>query len=155
MGMIPATRSFHELPTAFHIKRSRDASQIVYKINERNGKLDQDDPIEAFWVRYKTDGRVEPITYIQKEFSYGLKFSHIAPEEASFHIAAYDEQELFLRKKCDEYRVYTFIDGTLMELDYIYVHFEGGTDWLPTVKYAKLYTHDLATNEPMTTTILP
>lgn len=156
LGMALPENEFHQAPTAFHIKRSRDASQIVYKIRtDQHGNLDLEEPIAAFWVRYKTDGRVEPITFIQKEFSYGLKFQSIENQKARFHIAAYPDQMLYLRKVCGEYRVYTSVDDEIVELDYIYVHFEGGTDWLPTVKYVNLYTHHLANNEPITKTILP
>ena len=77
--------SFDDKPTIFNIERSRDPNQIVYKVNVlENGNLDKENPIEAYWVKYTQNGTVEPITWIQKELSYGLKFKEVKDDQAIF-----------------------------------------------------------------------
>lgn len=156
MGFDDKFYDVNSMPNAFHIIRSRDASQVVYKINLlSNGSLNQEDPILAFWYRYSEDGRIEPITWIQRQLSYGLVFSNTTHDKADFHFAAYDRQIFLLRKETGVFKVYALKNGRSLELDHIYVHFNGGTDWLPTVEYVKMFSTDTATKQKLIHTIKP
>lgn len=140
----------------FNIERSRDASQIVYQLDvDEAGLLNTDEPIKAYWVRYKEDGRVEPITWIQKELSYGLKFTAVSDSQATFHFACYNDKSLFLRNDFGSYKVYAFSQGKFVEIERIYVHFNGGTDWLPTVEYVKIFSREVESKEVVEEIIYP
>jgi hypothetical protein len=153
---VKAQQQINALPTAFNIERSRDASQVVYKIHiDENGNLDPEMPVRAYWYRYSEDGRIEPITWIQEKLSYGLVFKTISVNEASFHFAAYDKKLFYLKKSGKSFNVFTYVNGRYVALNSIYVHFNGGTDWLPTVEYVKMYAKDIASAETITETIQP
>ncbi len=147
---------FTACPTLFNIERSRDANQIVYKLNiDEDGSLNETEPIQAFWVKYKEKGEVEPISWIQKELSYGLKFKSISEGKCTFHFAAYDKKDLYLRNDFGSYKVYALSNDKFVELERIFVHFNGGTDWLPTVEYVEIFSKEVVSGEVVSEKIYP
>ena len=59
----------------FKIGRNRDANEIHYEVKTTAyGTLDLEEPIKIYWIKYNKHGTVEPLTIIQQNFSYGLKF---------------------------------------------------------------------------------
>lgn len=148
--------SFLASETLFNIERSRDANQIVYKLNlDDGGILDKEEPIQAFWVKYKDKGEVEPITWIQKELSYGLKFKSISEDKTTFQFAAYNKKDLYLRNDFGSYKVYAISNDKFVELERIFVHFNGGTDWLPTVEYVEIFSKEVVSGELISEKIYP
>lgn len=140
----------------FNLQRSRDADEIHYqlKLND-DGTLPATDPIDVNWVRYSTDGRMEPITWIQKELSFGLRYINLEDENAQFQFACCDQMTFHLRNDLGHYAVYTLVSDKLLELKRVYLQYNGGTQWLPNVEYAELYLVDLKTKKEVTEKIYP
>jgi hypothetical protein len=142
--------------TLFRIDRSRDANQIVYKLNMLDdGSLNQKNPIEAYWLKHSGQGSMEPISWIQRELSYGLKFINVSDNQATFHFAAYNKKNLFLRKIGGVYKVFAFSNDKFVEIDHIFVNFKGGTDWLPTVQFVEIHSKDAANGQAVKEIIYP
>lgn len=60
---------------SFRIERSKDANQIFYDINiTSENKLNQENPIKIYWVKHTNKGKIEPLTWIQQKYAYGLKY---------------------------------------------------------------------------------
>jgi hypothetical protein len=143
-------------PTMFYLERTRDANQILYKLNlEADSTLNQDAPIEAYWVKYTHNGKVEPITWIQDQFAFGFKYTEVSESAAAFHFAPYDKKDLFLRKEGGTYKVFTYSEDQYVKVDRIMVHYKGGTDWLPSVEYVELFSTNVSTGKPVLETIYP
>jgi len=140
----------------FKLQRSRDADEIVYTLNINNeGSIDQDNPIDVNWVRLSTDGKKEPITWIQNELSFGLNYITVDHYKASFQFACCDQMTFFLKKDSDSYTVYTKVDDRVLEFQRVFLQYNGGTQWLPNVEYAELFLIDPETKKQETKKIYP
>jgi hypothetical protein len=143
-------------PTLFYLGRNRDANQILYKLNlEEDGKLNQDTPIEAHWIKFTHNGKVEPITWIQNQFAFGFKYIDVSDYTANFHFAPYDKKNLFLKKVGDTFKVFTYSENQYVSVDRIMVHYNGGTEWLPAVEYVELFSTSVSTGKPVLEIIYP
>lgn len=142
----------------FKIGRSRDANEIVYDINiDKNGEPVRSDPINIYWVKKTNNNKVEPLTWIQKRFAYGLKI--LDPENSNewhFHFVSYSKQIFSLRQAdSNQYKVFATIKNTELEVNRIFVQIDGGSFWVPTISYVKLIGIEHQTGEEITLSIIP
>ncbi|TVQ19896.1 MAG: DUF4833 domain-containing protein [Bacteroidetes bacterium] len=131
----------------FSIERSRDADRIYYQVNlTPEGRLHPGEPVNIFWKRYTADGRTEPLTRLQQNRSYGLKYTEITPWQASFHFAAFKEKSFTLKQLPDgSYRVFTPTPNGEKELTKMYVMFAGGSFLMPSIEYVTFFLKDTPT----------
>ena len=139
----PEPRKKTERQILFKIERSKDADEIWYTTNlNSNGSLNQDMPIKVFWVRKTDNNRIEPLTLIQKRFSYGIKaMDSVNPEGSEWHfqLAAYNNRIFKLKRTAsDHYKVFTRSGSKEIALTQIFVKFDGGSFMFPTIAYAVL-----------------
>ena len=125
----------------FKIERSKDLNTVYYKVNtDKYGNLIKNKPIEIFWIKYSEKARKEPLTWIQDNYSYGLKFLKIEKRSAKFQFVSYEKKNFNLRKdKNGKYKVYTLSKGKEVEVKRIYVHINGGTFWVPEISKVELH----------------
>jgi hypothetical protein len=135
----------------FIINRSRDANEIWYAINlKMNGEIDTETPIQAFWVKKEKDGGIEPLTWIQKRYSYGIRvidYSCETEECWKFQFVSYRKRSFILKKKDDQYKVYTSSNNQEIEVTRIFVQIDGGSFWVPSVPFVKLTGIDPETGD--------
>ncbi len=144
-----------ESPLLFKIERSKDANQILYTLNiDNEGNLNEE-PINAFWIKKTKKGRIEPLTWIQKKYAYGLKYLHACEKCATFQFVSYDKTNLHLRKYNDEYKVFTQLNGEVVEVEKIFVQIDGGTFWVPNVTAVELHAKYLKSGEEVVEIIQP
>ena len=139
----------------FKIERSKDANEILYTLNiDENGKLNEK-PINAFWIKHTKKNKIEPLTWIQRKYAYGLKYLHSCKKCATFQFVSYDKTNLHLRKYKDEYKVFTQIKGDVVEVQKIFVQIDGGTFWVPNVTAVELHAKYIKSGEEVIETIQP
>ena len=139
----------------FKIERSKDNNQIFYTVNtDAAGKL-KEKPITVFWIKNTKKGRVEPLTWIQKKYAYGLSYKHCCEDCATFQFVSYDKLNFLLKKEEKEYKVYTKKENKILEVQRIFVQIDGGTFWLPNVTEIKLYAQELKSGKEIVETIIP
>ncbi len=145
----PVPAGISEKTLLFRIERSRDADEIWYTVNlHPDGKVDSAMIVKVFWVKKSEDSRIEPLTGIQKRFSYGIKSVEPAPsgDAWSFQLAAYKNRRFLLKKSMDgRYSVFTRSEGREVEVRKLYVKFDGGTFLAPSVAYVQLTGTDRRT----------
>lgn len=144
----------------FYVQRTINENTIVYTLNEDSkGNLDEKEPIKAYWIKYAQGGKVDPLTYIQKNFAYGVNAKVIDKEKKSFSFSfvSYHKKQFYLMKSTvdNKYHVYGYINDKLTILNNIYVKIEGGTFWVPNVKYAEVKAKDPATLSEIVEIIKP
>ena len=124
----------------FKVCRSKDANEIFYTLKTTNdGTLDLKEPINIFWIKCSKKGKTEPLTKIQQQYAYGLNYLLITPESADFHFVSFPEKTLKLRKnKRGSYCVFTDVRGKEMELEQVFVQFDGGTFLMPKISKVEL-----------------
>ncbi len=131
----------------FNIERSRDADKIYYQVNlTPEGTLHPIEPVYSYWKRYTANGRTEPLTRLQQNRSYGLKYTEITPWQASFYFAAFKEKTFTLKQLSDgSYRVFTSTQSGEKELTKMYVRFAGGSFLMPSIEYVEFSLKDIHT----------
>jgi len=144
----------------FYIQRTINKNTLIYELNltEKNS-VNVVEPIKTYWVNYATDGKEEPLNFVQRKYAYGLEYSiiDIGKQTFAFNFVSYKKQQLYLIKheKTHRFGVYTKINKTTVKVNRIYVHIEGGSFWFPKVTYILLSGINNATGEPITEKIIP
>ena len=136
----------------FYLQRDPNSNTVIYQLNlDDTGRLDEQEPVQAFWIRYAEQGQRKGLNYIQRKFAYGISTKKTAPNTYELKFAAYDKLPLYLAKlKLDDaYHIYATVNNKQLVLNRIFVRIEGGTFWVPNVKYIELDGWNAATREPL------
>ncbi len=136
----------------FYLQRDPNTNTVIYQLNvDGAGKVDEDEPIRIFWIRYAEQGQQQDLNFIQRKFAYGVKAKKIGPDKYELRFAAYSKRPFYLMKAGPDhaFHVYTAIANKQSVLDRIFLRIEGGTFWVPNVKYVELKGSNPATREPV------
>lgn len=141
----------------FSIGRSKDADEIFYAINLTDpNKINVEAPIDVYWLRRTKNDKVEPLTWVQNKFAYGIVYVSKSDSYAKFRFAAYDERTFELKKnEHDEFRVFTTLDNEEVELNRIFIHITGGTFWIPQIPKVEVYSKVTGSNKALKEIITP
>jgi phosphatidylglycerophosphate synthase len=133
----------------FYMQRTPNINTIVYDLNlEKDGTLDEDEPVNIYWIRYTENNEKKGLNYIQRKFAYGLKVKQLAKDKYELRSVAYDKKKMYLMKSAQgDYHIYTQIGSVMAELNRIYLQIEGGTFWFPNVVYVEMKGIDPATGK--------
>ena len=135
----------------FYLQRTSNANTIVCELNYKtDGALDEEDPINVFWLRYQEKGQKEELNYVQRKFAYGIKATLLAKDKYEMHFVSYKKYHMFLKKgNNNKFNVYATINKKEAILHRIFVKIIGGTLWLPKVEYVELKGYDPATGKEL------
>lgn len=144
----------------FYVQRTINANTIVYTLNnDKYGELNEEEPIKAYWIKYAQGGKIDPLTYIQKKYAYGVKAKLINKGKKSFIIefVSYHKKQFYLLKSPtdNQYHVYGIVNNKLSILNNILVRIEGGTFWIPNVKQIEVTAKDPSNSSEVTEIIKP
>ena len=65
----------------FYLQRDPNTNTVIYQLNvDRAGKLDEDEPVNVFWIRYDEHGERKDLNFIQRKFAYGLTAEKMAAD---------------------------------------------------------------------------
>ena len=124
----------------FYLQRDPNTNTVIYQLNVNSaGKLDEDEPVNVFWIRYDEHGERKDLNFIQRKFAYGLSAEKLAADKYELKFAAYNKVRFFLLRSATDkaFHVYTTIGGKQMQLERVFLRIEGGTFWVPNVKYIR------------------
>ncbi len=142
----------------FYLQRDPNTNTVVYALNRtKQGTLNENEPIQGYWLRYAEKGARQELSYIQRKFAYGLKTKKLGKDNYEVKFVSYAKKALYLRKnpKNNQYGIYTTINRQECILDRIFVRIEGGTFWVPNVLYVDLSGREVATGQEITGRIKP
>ena len=139
-GVVLATESQH----LFIIERSANANTVVYDLRlGADGTPPRKDPIDAYWKRYATSGKRMELRWLEKRLAYGVKMkSRVSPTGFDFHVRAFDERRISVRKVDGVYRATLEIDGAPAHLNKVYVS-TGDKGLIPRVYFIELFGETL------------
>ena len=141
----------------FYLQRDPNTNTVIYQLNvDRAGHLDENEPVNVFWLRYDEHGERKDLNFIQRKFAYGLTAEKLATDKYELKFAAYSKVRFFLlRSPTDKaFHVYTTIAGKQLQLERVFLRIEGGTFWVPNVKYIEFKGLNTATREPLVERIM-
>jgi Domain of unknown function (DUF4833) len=141
----------------FYIQRDANINTAIYAINyQENGKINKSNPIKAYWIRYAKKGVKKDFTYIQRKFAYGIESKILNNEEFELQFVSYKKLPLTLKKidSDQKYHVFVNINHKKIQVERIFVRIEGGSFWLPNIKYAEVTGIDTSSNKTITERML-
>jgi hypothetical protein len=141
----------------FYIQRDPNINTAIYAINyQENGKINKSNPIKAYWIRYAENGEKKDFNYMQRKFAYGLESKTLNNEEFELQFVSYKKLPLTLKKidSDQKYHVFVSVNQKRIQVEKIFVRIEGGSFWLPNVKYAEVTGVETSSNKIITERML-
>ncbi len=141
----------------FYIQRDPNINTAIYAINyQENGKINKSNPIKAYWIRYAEKGEKKDFSYIQRKFAYGIETKTVNNEEFELKFVSYKKLPLTLKKidSDQKYHVFVSVNQKKIQVEKIFVRIEGGSFWLPNVKYAEVTGIETSSNKTITERML-
>lgn len=155
---IPAESGLPEKDYLFKIERSRDADVVYYQINLNTAqKLNIDEPLDIFWIKHTDKNQREPLTRIQRRWSYGIKYLSTSPESIVFQFRATGTRDFILQQTENnlQYKVYTQVNGKIMQFEKMYIHFGNDSFLNPAIDKIDLHVSDPDTGIKKVDTFIP
>jgi hypothetical protein len=141
----------------FYVQRSSNANTIVYELNlGSNGQPDADEPVHPYWIRYTEGSKKADLSYIQRKFAYGVNAKALGNGKFDIRFVSYKKFPLTLMKGSDgKYHIFATISQKLFIVNRIFVKIEGGSFWVPNVRYVEFKGTDPATGKEVTERFKP
>ena len=144
----------------FYVQRTMNINTLIYELNlDENKELNPTDPIKIHWINYATDKSSDALNYVQRKYAYGIDIKLIDAEKKSycFNFVSYKKKKLYLIKSTidNKYHVFCDINNRLVTLDRIFIQIEGGSFWVPHVRYIDISGKDLTKNEDVAERVIP
>lgn len=133
----------------FYLQRDPNTNTIICALNVKDGKLVTNDPVHVYWIRYAEDKQPEELNYIQRTFAYGIKSRSLGNGQYELNFVSYKKLPLRLARseRDNNYYVYANVNQKKIQIKRLYLRIEGGTMWIPNVKYLQLEGINTATGE--------
>lgn len=125
----------------FYLQRDPNTNTIICELNvDKDGEVIANEPIKVYWLRYGEKGEKEDLSYIQRKFAYGIQTRAIGADQYELKFVSHKKLPMYLVKSADDkkYHVYVTVNNKKIQLDRIFLRIEGGSFWLPNVKYVEL-----------------
>ena len=121
----------------FTLARNTNANVVKYAVRlAKDGRLDAQTPIEAYWLMLAENGHREELTWTERQLAYGFSVSAQTAESCVLHLSACSDRALRVRAVDGSFRAELKITQQLAFLQRIYVHAEGAL--LPSVRYVEI-----------------
>jgi len=140
----------------FYLQRDPNTNTIIYQLNVNSaGQVDEEEPINVFWLRYDEQGQRKELIFIQRKFAYGLTAKKLAADKYELKFAAYDKVPFYpLKSGADKaFHVCTVVANKQILLTRVYLRIEGNTFWVPKVRYIEFKGWDAATHASVVTRV--
>lgn len=144
----------------FYIQRTHNKNTIMYEVNyNADSTINESEPVKVYWIRYSDRGEVAPLSYIQRNYAYGIEslMTDKAKKIFKINLVSYDKRPIYLmRAEGDSrYRAYIIMDNKLVYLCKAFAKIDGGTFWVPHITYVELTGKDPVTGKTVTEKIIP
>lgn len=133
----------------FYLQRDPNTNTIIYELNLKDdGDVNEDEPVKVYWIRYADKGSKEDLSYVQRKFAYGIQSKALGNDEYELRFISHKKLPLTLKKSSTDkkYHVYINANDKRIMLDRIFVRIEGGSYWIPNVKYVELTGTNIKTS---------
>ena len=154
----------HEFPvppsgdkTLFYIQRTPNHNTIMYDLNVEKGKIDTEEPVHVYWIRYSDEGQKQELSYIQEHYAYGLKTRKLNDNRYELRFVSYKKLPFYIDRspRDNQYHIQANVNGKAIEVNRVFLQIEGGTFWFPNVKCAEVKGVDPVTGKEVVQTFKP
>jgi phosphatidylglycerophosphate synthase len=137
----------------FYLQRDPNTNTIICELNaDAKGVVDKDEPVHVYWIRYADNKEKKELGYVQRKFAYGIESKALGKDQYELRFVAHKKLPMYLSKSDSDkkYHVYVTVNNKKIEIERIFLRIEGGSFWLPNVKYVEIKGMNTATNNPIT-----
>jgi len=140
----------------FYLQRSNNSNTVVYEANvKRNGQLDQDEPVNVYWLRFNTNGERRALKTTERLFAYGVESERLRKNEFHVNLVSYEDRKarVFIGRD-GKPRAAMDVDGrpAILRWAYVTVDTDGVT---PKVLKVDLFGEDMVTGKMLHERITP
>lgn len=137
----------------FHISRSVNRNLVCYDVNLVDGKLDEDEPLNVYWVnREERMGEKNGLNFFQRKMAYGYKVVAKGKGSSTVTLTAYPARKIEICRQGAGYACRTTINGKPAILQYMYVKVNDRNPLK--VNYVELHGQTLSSKEEVTERIM-
>jgi len=125
----------------FYIQRNHNANTIIYDAKyDKNGNLNNDEPIIVYWRRFDEQGQKMELRTIEKWYAYGVSWNKVNNKDVfRIELVADNKHKFWLKQLApNKAIIITEINNKTSVLDHIYIFADNTSMW-PTVKYIELF----------------
>jgi len=137
----------------FYLQRDPNLNTLIYELNlDDNGVLDREEPVIGYWIRYGEGNKKQDMSFVQRKFAYGIQAKELGKDQFELHFVSHKKLSLYLtRSESDKkYHVHVTVNNKKLILDRIFVRIEGGSYWIPNVRYVELRGYNAEANAIIT-----
>lgn len=137
----------------FYLQRDPNINTIICELNvDQNGVVDRKDPILVYWLRYGENGEKKDLNFIQRKFAYGIQTKEIGKDQYELRFVSHKKIPMYLviSPEDNKYHVYVTVNNKKIQLERVFLRIEGGSFWVPNVKYVELKGVNTENDTPIT-----
>ncbi|MCX2585736.1 DUF4833 domain-containing protein [Pedobacter sp. MR22-3] len=125
----------------FYLQRDPNTNTIICQLNvDKNGEVVDQNPVNVFWMRYGDQGEKKELGYIQRKFAYGIQTKSLGKDQFELRFVSHKNLPMYLNKSAADkkYHVFVTVNNKKVQIERIFLRIEGGSFWLPNVKYVEI-----------------
>jgi phosphatidylglycerophosphate synthase len=137
----------------FYLQRDPNINTIICALNtDGKGVVNATDPVHVYWLRYADDNETKELGYVQRKFAYGIESKALAKDQYELRFVSHKKLPMYLIKSEEDkkYHVYVTVNNKKIQIERIFLRIEGGSFWLPNVKYVEIKGMNTANNTLIT-----
>jgi phosphatidylglycerophosphate synthase len=137
----------------FYLQRDPNTNTIICQLNTNaKGEVDKDEPVNVYWLRYQENGEKKDLGYVQRKFAYGIDSKYLGKDQYELRFVSHKKLPMYLIKSEDDkkYHVFVTVNNKKIQIERIFLRIEGGSFWLPNVKYVEIKGLNTASNASIT-----
>ena len=136
----------------FMFERSTNTNYVCYDINLEDGKLNQKEPLKAYWV-LGHETRIEGLTFLDRKMAFGVKVLRAKEDEATVHLTAYKDLNIRICKRGGKWVGIVRLKGKELILEKMFAQMKAPMN--VKCEYVDLQGTDLKTGEKRKERIMP
>ena len=136
----------------FMFERSTNTNYVCYDINLEGGKLNQKEPLKAYWV-LGNETRIEGLTFLDRKMAFGVKVIKADENEAVVHLTAYKNLNIRICKHKGKWVGIVKVKGKEFVLEKMFAQMKAPVN--VKCEYVDVFGTDLKTGEKHKERITP
>jgi len=131
----------------FYLQRDPNLNTLIYELNvDKDGEVNREEPVLAYWIRYGEGGIKQDLSYVQRKFAYGVQSKELGKDHFEIRFVSHKKLPLYLLRSDEDkkFHMYVTVNNKKLQLERVFVRIEGGTFWLPNVRYVELKGKNMA-----------
>jgi len=128
----------------FKFERSTNTNYICYDINLKDGKLNQKEPLNAYWIS-SNETEKNPLTFLDRKMAFGIKVVSSNENEARVHMTAYKALIIRICKHKGKWVGIVKLNGHELILSKMFAQMKQSI--YPKCEYVDIYGTDIETGE--------